>query len=278
MNLNAAFRCFARDQINLLAIAAKAFPQPLKRGDTHGAAPAAMEEMTMRKMTMFVALAAATALSTPAMAGSPDGKFQVKVLGTAVLPNGEIDKIKYLDAGLGDTLADMGVSDVDAKANDNVVPTLAVEYFFNQNFSLETICCFTQHHVNGAADLSGTELVDHVLILPATVTLKAHLPTGTPFKPYIGAGPSVFFVFDEKPGATAQALGVDRVKMSNSFGVALQGGVDIALGDSGFGVSLDAKKYFMKPTAKFYVEDTKVLETKHNLDPWVLSAGVTYRF
>ncbi|WP_067738410.1 OmpW/AlkL family protein [Novosphingobium naphthalenivorans] len=229
----------------------------------------------MRKTMMLAALAAATAITTPAMAGSPDGKIQVKVLGTAVLPDGGIDKIKYIDPTLATTLS--GVT-VDTKANDNVVPTLAIEYFFTNNVSVETICCFTQHHVNGAADLTGANLVNHVLILPATVTAKYHLDMGGPIKPYIGAGPSIFFVFDEKPGTTAKALGVDRVKMSNSFGVALQGGVDIALGDSGFGLSLDAKKYFMKPTAKFYASGTKVLETKHDLDPWVLSAGVSYRF
>nr|WP_306305120.1 OmpW family outer membrane protein [Novosphingobium naphthalenivorans] len=234
-----------------------------------------MKDKTMRKTMMLAALAAATAITTPAMAGSPDGKIQVKVLGTAVLPDGGIDKIKYIDPTLATTLS--GVT-VDTKANDNVVPTLAIEYFFTNNVSVETICCFTQHHVNGAADLTGANLVNHVLILPATVTAKYHLDMGGPIKPYIGAGPSIFFVFDEKPGTTAKALGVDRVKMSNSFGVALQGGVDIALGDSGFGLSLDAKKYFMKPTAKFYASGTKVLETKHDLDPWVLSAGVSYRF
>lgn len=237
-----------------------------------------MKEKTMRKTMMLAALAAATAITTPAMAGSPDGKIQVKVLGTAVLPDGGIDKIKYIDSGLAGTLTTLGVSDVDTKANDNVVPTLAIEYFFNKNVSVETICCFTQHHVNGAADLAGTNLVNHVLILPATVTAKYHLDMGGPIKPYIGAGPTLFIVFDEKPGTTAKALGVDKVKMSNSLGVALQGGVDIALGDSGFGLSLDAKKYFVKPTAKFYAAGTKVLETKHDLDPWVLSAGVSYRF
>lgn len=232
----------------------------------------------MRKIMMLAAIGAATAITTPALAGSPDGKLQVKVLGTAVLPDGGIDKIKYIDPGLAGTLSGMGVVDVDTKANDNVVPTLAVEYFFSNSISVETICCFTQHHVNGDADLSGTNLVNHVLILPATVTAKFHLDTGGPIKPYVGAGPSLFIVFDEKPGATAQALGVDKVKMSNSLGVALQGGVDIALGDNGFGLSLDAKKYFIKPTAKFYAAGTKVLETKHDLDPWVLSAGVSYRF
>ena len=231
----------------------------------------------MRKTIMLAALSAATTLATPALAGSPDGKVQVKVMGSAVLPDGGIDKIKYVDPALAATLGGMGVSKIDAKANDNVVPTLAIEYFLSGSVSLETICCFTQHHVNGAADLAGTNLVNHVLILPATLTAKYHVNLG-PIRPYIGAGPALFMVFGEKPGATARALGVDRVKMSNSVGAALQGGVDIPLGQSGYSISLDAKKYFMKPTARFYVAGAKVLETKHNLDPWVLSAGVAYRF
>lgn len=225
----------------------------------------------MKKLTIAAALAAATMLATPAQAADPEGKIQVKVLATGVLPDGKIESVNVnLTAAPSAALA--------TKANDNVVPTLAVEYFATPNVSVETICCFTQHHVSGTGDLAGAELVDHVLILPATVTAKFHLDTGGPIKPYIGAGPSLFIVFDEKPGSTARALGVDKVKMSNSVGAALQAGVDIALGDNGFGLSLDAKKYFMKPTAKFYVDGTKVLETKHDLDPWVLSAGVSYRF
>ncbi|WP_395392344.1 OmpW family outer membrane protein [Novosphingobium sp. BL-8A] len=232
----------------------------------------------MRKLTMLAALAAATAISTPAVAGSPDGKWQVKVLGTAVLPDGKIDKIKSIDTSttLGSTLATL--DNVGTKANDNVVPTLAVEYFFNKTFSVETICCLTQHHVSGTGDIAGAGLVDHVLILPATATLKAHLDTGTPIKPYVGAGPSIFFVIDEKPGDTAKALGVDKVKMSNALGFALQGGFDVALNDKGLGLSFDAKKYWVKPTASFYDDGVLALKTRHDLDPWVLSAGVTYRF
>lgn len=231
----------------------------------------------MRKMMTLAALGAAAALASPALAGSPEGRIQVKVLGTAVLPDGGIDKIEYVAPALGTTLSGLGVTNIDTRANDNVVPTLAVEYFLTPNVSIETICCLTQHHVNGTADLAGTNLVNHVLILPATVTAKYHLPLG-PLKPYVGAGPAVFFVFDEKPGTTAQALGVDRVRMSNALGVVLQGGIDIPLGQSGYGLSLDAKKYFIKPTAKFYAGGTEVLRTKHDLDPWVLSAGVSYRF
>lgn len=228
----------------------------------------------MKKLTWAAAIAAAsvlsTVLSTQAMAGNPEGKLQVKVLATGVLPDGKIDKVNTDLIGLP--------AGSQAKASDNVVPTLAVEYFATPNVSVETICCFTQHHVNGAGPLSGTRLVNHVLILPATVTLKYHLNAG-PIKPYVGVGPALFAVFGEKPGADARALGASKVKMSNQLGFALQGGVDIPVNDSGMGLSLDAKRYFVKPEAKFYTATgVKALETKHKLDPWVVSGGVYFRF
>lgn len=223
----------------------------------------------MRKLTLLAAMTAATVLSSPALAGNPEGRLQVKVLATGVLPDGKIDKVKTDLIGLP--------AGSQTKANDNVVPTLAVEYYATPNISVETICCFTQHHVTGSGALAGANLVNHVLILPATVTVKYHLPLG-PIKPYVGVGPTVFAIFGEKPGSTARALGVTKVKMSNEVGFALQGGFDMAINDAGMGISLDAKKYFIKPEAKFYAGNVLALHTKHKLDPWVVSGGVYMRF
>ncbi|MDE8651283.1 OmpW/AlkL family protein [Novosphingobium album (ex Liu et al. 2023)] len=224
----------------------------------------------MRKITCLLAATTALALSAPAFAGSPDGKLQVKVLATGVLPDGKIDKVKTDLIGLP--------AGSQTKANNNVVPTLAIEYYATPNVSVETICCFTQHHVSGDGPLDGARIVNHVLILPATVTLKYHLDAG-PIKPYVGVGPAMFLIFGEKPGADAKALGASKVKMTNEVGVAVQGGVDVPVNDTGMGVTLDAKKYWMGTTAKFYTAGgVKALETKHKLDPWVLSAGVYFRF
>ena len=231
----------------------------------------------MKKIAAAAAFAAATALAAPAHADDLAGKVQVKLLATGVLPDGKIDTVKSINTATTLGAAVAATVGPQTQANDNVVPTLAIEYYATNNLSIETICCFTQHHVNGAGGLAGTKLVDHVLILPATVTVKYHLPLGA-IKPYVGAGPALFVVFGEKPGATATALGVTSVKMSNSLGVALQAGVDIDLGSSGMGLSLDAKKYFIKPSAKFYQGGTLALETKHQLDPWVVSAGLFFRF
>ncbi len=223
----------------------------------------------MKKLTIAAALATATMLSSPALAADA-GTVQVKLMATGVLPDGKIDKVNTDLIGLP--------AGSQSTANDNVVPTLAIDYYVSPAVSIETICCFTQHHVTGAGALAGADLAQHVLILPATVTLKYHLDAG-PIKPYVGVGPSVFFYFSEKPGADAIALGAAKLKMDNKFGVAIQGGFDIPVNDTGMGISLDAKKYFMKTTTHFYTAGgVEALSTTHKLDPWVISGGVYFSF
>lgn len=232
----------------------------------------------MKRFQFAAALGAlaAAAMAMPAHAeGNAEGRWQVKLLGTAVLPSGKVSAVKT------DALNLVGSGTLtDTVANDNAAPTVAIEYFFNKNVSLETICCTTAHHVNASAGaLKGTELISNVVIVPATFTLKYHLPLAGGIKPYIGAGPSVFIVLADNPSTALKTAlpAVTRTKLSSEFGGALQGGVDIALGH-GYGLSLDAKKYWMRTDATVYAATGPVLVTRHKLDPWVLSAGVTFRF
>ena len=225
----------------------------------------------MRKTLLFAGTVALATMSTPALAQDDAGNIQIKLLGTAVLPDGEIDQTNVDLVGITDGLQ--------TKANDNVVPTIAAEYFITNNFSIETIAGTTQHDVDATAGLpDGTELVSDGLLLPATVTAKAHFDLGG-MKPYVGAGAAYFIWLDVDDTATGTApLGVTKTTLSDEFGFVLQAGLDAPVGDSGFGVSLDAKRYFIGTTARWFVGDTLVIENDHDLDPWVLSAGVSYRF
>lgn len=220
------------------------------------------------------ALLAATAFTLaigPAAHAQGMGKIQIKLLGTAVLPDGKITKVRQQPGTL--------LNGSNTEADDNVVPTLAIEYFLTPDVSIETICCLTQHDVVATGALAGAELVSDAKILPATLTVKYHVPTGAGFTPYLGAGPTYFVFIDEKSGATTKGLGLPRQKMDDTFGVVLQAGVDVPVGTSGFGVTLDAKRYFLRPDAHWYdATGAQVIETHHRLDPWVLSAGVAYRF
>ena len=217
----------------------------------------------------------ALAAATPAFADDEaTTHWQFKVLATAVIPDGKISEVKSILPAL----AGMGAfSAPQSYANNAITPTVAIEYFVTKDISVETIAGITSHHVNGSGSLAGTNLVNHVQIIPATLTVKYHMPLG-PIKPYIGVGPSLYLVMGDRPGDTATALGVTRTSMSSNLGVAAQAGVDIPIPKTPFALSVDAKKYWVDTTAHFYAGDTEALETRHKLDPWVLSAGVASKF
>ena len=217
----------------------------------------------------LAAMLGIAAIASPAAAEDGQGKLQIKVLGTAVLPDGKISDVNVDIVGLPAT--------TQTAASDNVVPTVAIEYFFTDNVSLETICCLSQHDVDGTTGLPGAELVSDAQVIPATFTLKYHFNAGG-IKPYLGAGATYFLWIKDKPGAATIPLGVTDTDLSDEFRLVLQGGVDIPINDSGLGLSLDAKKYFVGTTARWYAGNTLAIETEHELDPWVLSAGLAWRF
>ncbi|MFC4290986.1 OmpW family protein [Sphingorhabdus arenilitoris] len=224
--------------------------------------------MKIRLLLASAAALTAVSVATPAMA--EEGKIQIKAFVTGVLPDGEITDVNTDIVGLP--------AGSQSRATDSVVPTIAAEYFLSPNFSLETICCITPHDVRGSGALEGTDLVDDLIILPATVTAKYHFKLSDKIKPYIGAGPTYFFIFGEDVGADAAALGATDVDLSDELGFVLQTGVDVKLNDRGLGLSLDAKRYFIGTTATFRAGNAVALQTEHDLDPWVVSAGLTYRF
>lgn len=223
----------------------------------------------MKSFTLSLAALVVGAM-LPGQAIARTGDVRVKLLATLVAPDGKIRDVKTDLIGLP--------AGSQTKADDNVTPTIAIEYFVADHVSIETIAGVTQHDVTGRGALAGAELVSDAKIVPATLTVKYHFGEEGGVRPYIGAGPSYFIFIDEKPGAATRALGATRQKMNDTFGAAVQAGVDIPVNDRGLSLSLDAKRYILRPTAHWYAGTTEVLATKHRLDPWVISAGVGFRF
>ena len=237
------------------------------------------------KLACTTALAAALAFSGAAHAEDAySGHWQFKVLATAVLPSGSLasvaDHTGILATAPGDPLYGLTTT-----ASSNVTPTIAVEYFFTPNVSVETIAGITSHHVTGTGLFAGAPVVDHAQVIPFTVSAKYHFVGLLPFgiKPYVGAGPTLFAWINDRPsallrsGAVTLGNNVTRTKLTSNFGGMIQAGVDVPVGH-GYSLSLDAKKYFVDTTAHFYAGSLDALDAKVRLNPWVVSAGVAYRF
>lgn len=215
-------------------------------------------------------LSLAAAIAVPQGAQAKAGDLDVKILATYVVADGKIESVKYDGLNLPAGAA--------SRANDNVTPTIALQYFVTDHISLETIAGLTQHDIDGVSALNGTELAADVKVLPATITIKYHFGSDGGVRPYVGAGPSYFFFINEKSGQTTKAMGANRLKINDTVGLALQAGVDVPLNDKGLSLSVDAKRYIMRPTATWFAGDDAVLKTRQRLDPWLISAGLGFRF
>jgi len=154
-----------------------------------------------------------------------------------------------------------------ADVDYDVMPTVGVSYFLSDHVAIEAIAGTTKHTVKAKGPATNLKIKD-TWVLPPVVTLQYHFAPSARVSPYVGAGVNymVFYGGSNKNGF--------KVKIDDGFGAALQAGVDIAT-TGRWAVNLDAKKVFFETDA---VDRTKGLKTKVTLNPWVLSAGVGYRF
>jgi outer membrane protein len=205
-------------------------------------------------MTAFVA-APALADDGYAFKTKAAGQFLLRARAVGVLPE---DGSSIKTAGGANT----GLS---TQVDNNFIPELDLSYFITDNIAVEAIAGVTQHHVS--ANPGKVNLGD-VWLLPPTITAQYHFFTKERISPYIGAGINYTFLFGES-GGTAQPM-----SYSNSFGPAVQAGIDIAL-TGNWSLNLDVKKIFISTDVK---AAGGALKTTVDLDPWLVGVGIGYRF
>jgi len=191
-----------------------------------------------------------------ARAGDDKGNTLVKVLGTFVMPQSD--------------LKNNGGSVLHVTQAE--LPSLSIAYFLTDNLAVETICCFSEHSINnrvpGLLGLGAGATIADTWIFPPTLSLQYHHRMGA-FKPYVGVGISYFAFFGETGYSP-----VGPIDLKNDWGLALGGGLDVALG-GGWQLSFDVKKILDLET-KIYAGGNYVDTAE--LDPWLISVGVGYRF
>lgn len=191
--------------------------------------------------------------------------WMIRVRGLAVIPQdrSSVNLWGTPFNGLNNNLA----------VSNSVVPELDISYFFTKNIAVELILGTTPHNIKTANALSTVVpgKVGSTWLLPPTLTAQYHFYLTDSIKPYIGAGVNYTFFLQEKEKGLFDAFNV-----KNSFGLALQAGVDVML-TKNWGVNFDVKKLFLQPEYRAVVAGIEVTG-KAKLDPWLIGAGVTYKF
>lgn len=204
---------------------------------------------------LLAATASLAAFCQPALAQDDLGgtfskdRFQIRARAIGVIPD-------------DDSSVNIG-GDVDV--GDAVVPEVDITYFFTKHIAAELIAATAQHEL----DYTGGANLGNTWILPPTLTLQYHFTPDSSFSPYLGAGLNYSIFYGEESGTGFTDLNVD-----NSVGYALQAGFDYWINDN-WGLNLDVKKIFLDVDASL---NNGAVEADVDIDPWILGAGVSYRF
>jgi outer membrane protein len=150
-----------------------------------------------------------------------------------------------------------------------VVPELDFSYFVTDNIAFELIAAIAPHDVNTATSSAGPLDLGDVWLLPPTLTAQYHFTQFGQWKPYVGAGVNYTVFFGEDKGTSVTSVDYD-----NSFGPALQAGVDYMLDDHWM-VNFDVKKIWINTDVKF---NSGAIAADVDINPWVIGVGVGYKF
>lgn len=225
----------------------------------------------MKKILATLLAGAAVVASGSVLAQAPEGNWMVRARAIYIAPN------ESNNATGGATGNLIGADSI--KIDSIWAPEVDITYFFNRNVAAELVLTYPQKHdvewTNSplATPAGGTLGIGNIKQLPPTLLGQYHFPLQGGWKPYVGAGVTLFYITDNNldvPGVG----NVLQVRKTN-WGLALQGGVDYALN----------KNWYLNADVKYIWVETKVtdnanlgIDTMVKVNPWVLGVGVGYRF
>lgn len=202
----------------------------------------------------------------------------------------------------GDWLVRVGAANIDPREDSGVIhvggaelPTgdqagvdddtqlgLTITYMLADHLGLELLAASPfQHTISGRGPTMaalGVDKLAEIKHLPPTLSLQYYpLPATSAFQPYVGIGVNYTTFFSEDlSGAAKSALGASGLELDDSWGLAVQAGMDWRLDDhwllnvSVWRLDIDTEASFDSALGPVKVDV--------DLDPWGTMLSVGYRF
>ncbi len=161
---------------------------------------------------------------------------------------------------------------------DSFMPEVDITYMVTDHLGLELIAATTRHEISGQTGTTGAigEL-GSTWVLPPTLTLQYHFAPEGGVHPYVGAGInySIFHSEDASNGLE-NAIGSTRISLDDSFGFALQAGMDVDVGERVF-LNFDIKYIYMDTTATITNATIGTQQVDVDINPIVVGFGIGIR-
>lgn len=157
---------------------------------------------------------------------------------------------------------------LEVEAGSEIQPTITGEYFIAGNLGIEFLASWPFTHDVKMPALGGQ--VARVTHLSPTLSLQYHFNAAGKVRPFVGAGLSYSVFYDEK---TSGALRGNTLSLDDSWGIAVHGGTDFAVGENS-AIRIDARWIDMDSKVKL---NGARIGTTH-LDPIVYGAAYVINF
>jgi outer membrane protein len=222
------------------------------------------------KASRLVTAALVLAFAAPFAHAHKEGNFIVRAGAALVAPEESSSSVSAGGAKIAGSGATLG---------NNTQLGLTLGYMLTDNIGIELLAATPFKHrlgVKGVAAGVDGKLAD-IEHLPPTLSLQYYpMDAKSKWQPYVGAGVNYTMFFNEKLTAAQKANGFSKLKLSDSWGFAVQAGLDYMISDN---VMINASVWRVdintQATARLGAAKVKI---DVDVDPWVYMIGVGYRF
>ncbi|GMR08955.1 MAG: outer membrane beta-barrel protein [Gammaproteobacteria bacterium] len=203
------------------------------------------------------------------------GDWMVRFGATMIDPNSGSD-----NAFLGATR----LAGTDAEVDSDTQLGITIEYMLTSNWGIELLLATPfEHDIEPNAALAAvtgnSKAIGETDQLPPTLSLNYHFQPTAGWRPYVGVGINYTVFFNEDTsGGLKTNLGYTSLDLDDSWGLALQAGVDIDLSANWFGnlnvryIDIDTDATAKRAGAANLTIDNV------EIDPWIYSIGIGTTF
>src|SRR5690606_32177894 len=153
---------------------------------------------------------------------------------------------------------------IELDVKDSTRPSLSLTYMATRHMGIELLAAAPfKHDIRGHAPDLGGDLgrIGTTRQLPPTLSVQWHFLPEARVQPYVGVGVNYTTFFHTKPTGALRDLGAQKLKLSDSWGLAAQVGADVKINENWF---VNASVRYVDIRTSVRLDGTKIGSAKIN--------------